>query len=126
MKLKTFDATNCRGRRSFIPQIGFHKGGVITFNAKLVEKLNLNPGDAIIFHQDEIRKRDWYIEKSKTNGLELRRYKGTKNLSLIMNAATVCRELFASLGIEGPIKFCLASETTEGKYYAILTSGIGK
>jgi hypothetical protein len=123
MKLKTFDLTTCKGRRSLAPMISFNKTGVITLNAKLVAQLNLNPGDTLIFHQDEARKKDWYIEKNVLNGMTLRRYKGSKSMSLIMNASMVSKELLSSLNTEGPIKFPVANQTTEGKYYAILTAG---
>ncbi len=124
MNLKTFDSTIVRGRRTMTPQISFNKSGIITFNAKLAEQMNLKPGDTVVFLQDQTRKRDWYIEKTATNGLELRRYKGAKTMSLIMNAAIVCKELMASIGSEGPVKFTVATQTTEGKYFAILTSKI--
>lgn len=122
MNLKTFDSTTCRGRRMIDPEIRFSKSGVITFNVKLAEQMNLKPGDTVVFHQDQVRKRDWYIEKSKTNGLELRCSSATKNRSLVMNASLVCKELFASLGIAGPVRLSVATQTTDGKYWAILTA----
>lgn len=122
MNLKTFDSTTCKNRRILEPEIRFSKSGVITFNVKLAELINLKPGDTVVFHQDVVRKRDWYIEKTKTNGLELRGQSDQRNKSLLLNASLLCKELFASLGIAGPIRLSVATQTTDGKCYAILTA----
>lgn len=122
MNFKTFDSTTCRRRRMLEPEIRFTKAGVMTFNPKLAEQMNLKKGDTVVFHQDQARKKDWYIEKSKINGLELREASKLRNYSLCLNASLVCKELFASLNIAGPIKLSVASQTTDGKIFAILTS----
>lgn len=122
MKLKTFDASTLKTRRSSNPEIHLAKPGTIRFNPALVDTLSLAPGDSVIFHQDELRKKDWYIEKVKINGFNLRKCYGEKNKSLLINAAMLCEAMRESLGQNYPISLPVCTVTTEGKYYAILTS----
>ena len=124
MKLKTFDVNNCRGRAPISPNpmISFVKSGVIVINPSAAKKLGLKLGDQIIFHQDENKKKNWYLEKRMANGFLLRKNKTSKSGSLIVNAAMVVREFLRSLGITGSLQVPISTDLIDGKYYAILTT----
>ena len=97
MKLKTFNAeTFTNVSRSTKPFIYANaKSGLLSFNKAAVKELSVNPGDQVQFHQDEETPENWYIEKVKSGGFELRAY--GKRDALAFNSSMLARTIFESV-----------------------------
>ena len=98
MKLKVFNpetapVSSARTTRPIIHMNG--KSGTIVFNKLAVEKLKLKAGNQVQFHQDEETPTDWYLEKVKSGGFDLRDKKGSG--LLFFNSVATVRALFASV-----------------------------
>ena len=124
MELITYDAQSAASRRSEDPMVRFCKSGLITINPHASDKLRLEEGSQLAFHQDKKKKSDWYLEKRTANGLQLRQNKTSKSKSLVCNCSLVCKELLASLGKTSRIAIPLATIPTDGKYFALLTTTV--
>jgi hypothetical protein len=122
MELITYDAQNSPSRRSEEPAIRFCKSGLFTINPSAAEKLSLESGSQVVFHQDKKKKSDWYLEKRTANGLKLRINKTSKSRSLVCNCSLVCKEVLASLGKTSRVAIPIAITPIDGKYFALLTS----
>lgn len=122
MELITYDAQNCRRQSNPDPEIRFNRSGIITINKKACVSLELKEGDQLKFHQGKKKKRDWYIEKVNLNGLVLKRNKAAGSQALLIQSATICKEVLASLGKDKPVKIPVATSPVDGKYFALLTA----
>lgn len=97
MKLKTFNATNVVMVRSFTPGIGVNsKSGLFTINRAACDEIGLKEGDFIQFLQDEEEPENWFIEKVKDTGFQLRG-KGDEKSALSFNNTTMVRKIFDSV-----------------------------
>lgn len=77
MKLTYFSAqtlpkTIGGGAGTKLPKISFGKGGLISFNKKACQLLELQTGDKITISQDAEQPENWYVHKDKQHGFELR------------------------------------------------------
>lgn len=65
MKLKTYNTQNTHSARIGDPYVRVYgKAGAFIFSTGLCRETGWKSGDAFLFHQDENRPQDWYIEKT--------------------------------------------------------------
>lgn len=111
-----------RGRTALM--VSVNKNGVIRLNEPAVEYLSMFPGNKINFYQDKDSPKDWFI-KIEDDGIVLREKK-SYGKGLLLQSASITRDMIKSLGFESRFMALLAKEplnfnNTEG-FYAILTS----
>jgi hypothetical protein len=129
MKLKEFNTENCTGlrTRTSAPAITVDtKTGCNRINGAASELIGLSDGDQVKFHQDEDEEGDWYMEKVKDGGFELR--KGPAGSTLLFNNVKLSKKIAESVAFEGRSGKCLiAGKPTEfqkRKLFGVLTSGL--
>ncbi|WP_346318209.1 hypothetical protein [Chitinophaga sp. YIM B06452] len=127
MELKEFNSTNTATRVKH-PAIGMNTtSGVFSFNEAACELLSLSPGCAVVLHQDQKEKENWYVEKLSTKEVErgfVLRGKDAK-VGLSFNSTTLARQIFESVNISSSSgKMLLAGQFTsleKRKLFGILT-----
>lgn len=88
MKIKTFDLAPGSGKKGMAPRIRLIPSGLITLNGTLCEKLGLEVGSGVDFHQDEDEPKDWYISVNPGSYNKLRK-KETGALLMFNNVRLV-------------------------------------
>lgn len=116
MKLKTFNIANSKGHNDTTPRLSMNNSGLISFNGALAEKMKLRKGLKILFHQDEDRPQDWFIELTdlkNTEAFELRTVKNSQCLGL--QSAFLVKEVRRSLEDtgKGSMRFLIGEEQNE-------------
>lgn len=100
MELLEFNAENCVTvqRRSSTPFVSINfKKGLLSINKAAAEKMDLNDGDQVKFHQDKKDPENWYIEKVKEGGFVLRKQSGESAKSLLFNNSTIADKISGSV-----------------------------
>lgn len=135
MKLTTFNPETTPNVRMAAqnPFVSINiKTGVFSLNNAACELLKVQHGDNVVMHQDEEETLDWYFEKVKSNGYQLRGKNGTVS-PLCFNNTGLSKLLLDC--VEMPedatsIKFPIAKEATEFEgnqlFGILLTSGTCK
>jgi hypothetical protein len=102
MKLREYNAVNCSATMTLthLPVIGISlKGGLFRFKKEVCKLLGLSEGDRVTFHQDE-ETAEWYIEKVKDKGFELKVNKAVCG-GLIFNNTRIAKCIASSIEYEG-------------------------
>lgn len=122
MKLTEYNVCNSKMARVTKPMISIsQRVGLMTFNRKAAAKLNLKPGDKVVFLQDEENKTDWYLKVSNdSDGFKLRRGSNSTGL-LNFNCKKIASEIAESIGVSGPFRCLISTEKTEEGNYPIIT-----
>ncbi|MCA6489109.1 MAG: hypothetical protein IM551_03680 [Chitinophagaceae bacterium] len=127
MKLKTFNAeTFTNVSRSTKPFISANaKSGLLSLNRAAVKELSVKAGDQVHFHQDEDSPENWYIEKVKSGGFELRTY--GKRDALAFNSSMLARTIFESVDCyEKYGRLIIGEPVKEGKqtFFTLITASL--
>jgi len=122
MNLKKYDRKDCKHIAPGKPSVHMTNKGVFSLNKAAVQGIGLKKEDKILFVQDELIPKDWYIQKTDSeDGFVLRENQGR----LILNASKIVQNIFKSLEInKESAGFRIATEPTEDNgesYFAILT-----
>lgn len=99
MKLKTFDSSSKRLSQNLcVPTVTINAKGGIYFSDAFSKQVGLKKGDLILLHQDTDNRRDWYVEKTRSDtGIALREYKSIKSIQSVH----IAREIFKSNFVAG-------------------------
>lgn len=134
MKLKKFtpETTPTLRAGSEIPTLHMnYSSGVLTLNRGACEKLNIQPGDQVVLHQDEDEPQDWYLQVVKSGGFALRCKTG-ESYPLAFNNATLIRQVIDSVAYDVPegvetetpksvkVRIMDATEIEGEKFYCII------
>jgi hypothetical protein len=114
MKLREFNASNTQVTRSGTPCMSVnYKTGVFSINQHATSLIGLKAGDQIQFLQDENEPENWYLEKVKSGGFEIRT---NSNITpgLLFNNTAIGRKVIEGLGGGGviSIRLLVAGEPT--------------
>jgi len=130
MKLKEFNAENTtttRGGGVKTPAIGINlKTGLFNINKTACELMEIKLSDSIVILQDEEEKENWYIEKVKAKGFQLKE-KANVTSGLLFNNTTMARAIAESIkftGVSG--KALVAGKPTivdKRKLWGLILSG---
>jgi hypothetical protein len=115
MKLKEFNTENCcKMGRTTIPSINIDtKVGTVRLNKSASALMGISNADQVKFHQDEDEPGDWYIEKVKNGGFEVRE---VANGAMVFNNTAICKKIAESVEFSGRSGKCLvAGKPTELK-----------
>lgn len=124
MKLKEFNIENCGSNvRSTLPAVSFDfKVGAARVNREACLLVGLKEGDQVKFHQDLEEPENWYLEKVKSGGFELRKHAGP---SLMFNSSRLAKRVAESVAFDGRSGRCLvagqATVVEKRKLYGIIT-----
>lgn len=100
MKLKAFNTTNIATSKVTAPYIQVNTvTGLFNINKSAADKIGLKDNDLIQFLQDEEQPDEWYIEKVKENGFQVR-YKENVGGGLLFNSTILSRLIFKSVNCE--------------------------
>jgi hypothetical protein len=104
MKLRTFDKTITKTVSPGECSVTVNPKGTVFFSVGLVKVMQLEPGDRVLFHQDQENRSDWYIEKTKSiAGFEVKNYK-TAGVSAVQSVNLV-RLISKSTGQAGSARY---------------------
>ena len=95
--------------------------GSITFSKTFTREAEIKHGDRLLFHQDSVRLKDWYVSKTDDpKGLKLRLQ---SNNQLMCTSKGMVNKILSSIGkTDRSAGFRMATKPTEGKYFAIITA----
>jgi hypothetical protein len=127
MNLKTFtpDTVGSSMRKTKSPTIAINmKVGLFRINEPACELIGLKGGDYVVFHQEEGEEGNWYIEKVKGSGFEVRE-KETVGKGVLFNNTGLAKQIAASVAFEGTSgKVLVAGQPTvyeKRKLFGVLT-----
>jgi len=130
MKLKEFNAENTktsRGGGSKTPSIGINlKTGLFSINKTACELMDIKADDQVIILQDEEDKANWYLEKVKTKGFQVRS-KAEITTGALFNNTILARAIADSVEFKGKSgKVIIAGKPTaldKRKLWGLILSG---
>lgn len=114
MKLKTIKQTS---KRTDLPVINFGRHGHITFNKALRTEFNVEEGESVDFLQDQENPKDFYL---RPTGSETKIRRTSNGAGLGCTSTQVVHAIEKAHGIKAPFRMRVATQPTEGCYYALL------
>lgn len=130
MKLREFNPENCisvsqrKGQASISIDT---KVGCNRITKAACETLGLKAGDCIVFHQDETDTENWYLEKVKSGGFELRENDKITS-GLLFNSVALARKIAESVDFtERSGRILIAGQPTDfqkKKLFGLITSSL--
>ena len=136
MKLKTFDASNTPTRTMTNRQASVtltFKSGLFAFSKGACDLIGLKHDTQIVIHQDEDMLHQFYIEKVKKNGFELRHKNEANPHPLMMNNSALVQEMISTIEMPPGINSCKILIDTDmrtinacGLYLADMTESLLK
>ncbi len=122
MKLKEFSPKNIKTVRVGQPVINMNgKSGLISFSKAFAESIDLKGGEAISFHQDEDRPKDWYIEITPDGFPSRKKDDGVVLLQSTVLVRTILKSVEAETHTASFLMAITPIENGGGKLYAIIT-----
>jgi hypothetical protein len=115
MNLKEFNVATVKMERRGQPAIGINsKTGVFNFNGFAAKLIGLDAGDQVQFLQDESEPENWYVEKVKVSGFEVR-FEPRWGNGVIFNSTNMARTLIKGMAgrINISARILIAAESTD-------------
>lgn len=114
MKLTTIKQTR---KKSDSPLIHFGKNGQFFFNKASILEFSLEEGDKVDFLQDMENPKDFYL---RPTGSETKIRRTSNGAGLGCTSSQVVHAIEDAHGIKAPFRMRVATQPTEGCYYALL------
>ena len=120
MKLIEFGPSRANGGRasSTTPRVVVSRNGSISLNPKAMEVMGLIHDSQILFCQDPVNKKNWFIKKTETGGFRLRKPKGKEYL--LFMAKDLSLKIHMSVNSTGSVSGEIGSVPIEREYWPIL------
>jgi len=110
MKLKEYNSENTVTIKTGKPTIRFNAKGLISISVAANDIIKAKDKSKCLFHQDEERPKDWYLEMTEDNkGFTMKK---TSNLkSPCLNIRAIVKNIGDSIGMNGSSSFvCLIGQ----------------